>query len=364
MSLLKTYFDDLHQIPEIGFKEHKTSAYIAEKLKNMGFTDIREEVGGKTGVIAVLDSKKEGPILALRADMDALSFEGPDGNFCYHGCAHDAHSAVVLEVADRVLKKGIPRGKIYFIFQPAEELDGGAASIAESGEIDDVEEIFGLHLRPKQESKLGEITSALIHSGILTLEVNITGVSSHGARPHLGVNALHAASLAIQSVTSLYFDPSLPHSIKATRCRAGGESTNTIPGHAELVFDLRSETNELLDEMLERAQEAIKKACESLGAKVSFHHTMVPAADYDEELIEAMEEAIKEVGLKSLGPQKTPGAEDFHWYKRLMDVRAVYIGVGADLTPGLHDPEMTFNPEALEDGAKLMEHFLYTRINR
>lgn len=364
MNSVHTYFEELHQMPEIGWQEHKTSAYIIEKLRKMGFDTIHTKVGGKTGVIAVLDSHREGPVIGLRADMDALSFNGPEGSFCYHGCGHDAHSAMVLAVAENMIRKGIERGKVYFIFQPAEEAEGGSASIAEAGLMDDLEEMVGLHLRPNQESRLGQVTTALRHAGINTMEIKISGVSSHGARPHLGVNALHVASLCIQAVTNMYFNPGITHSIKATRLISGGASTNTIPDHADLVFDIRSQTNELLTEIVEGAKKIVFAICDSMGATCQIRDHGMPAADYDEELIEVMEEAVREVGLESLGQVNTPGAEDFHFYKPMMGIRVVYVGIGADLTPGLHHATMSFDQRALEDGVKLINHYLYKRLDR
>lgn len=358
---VKKVFHYLHSIPEIGCQEFKTSKFVSEELKKFGYHVI--EGIAITGVIATMDSQIEGPILAVRADMDALSFKVDGKKVNIHACGHDANTSMVLATAKKIAEKGISKGKIVFVFQPAEETLGGANAIAESGILDEVEEMIGLHLRPIQEAKLGEATPALYHGSSRVMEVQINGLASHGARPHLGVNAIDAASLAIHAVNSVSVDPRVPHSAKVTSIHSGESSYNTIPDTVYMVLDLRAQTNNVMEKLVEKVQMAILTSVQSLGAKAEISAcTGVPAAEYNAEMIELAREAITEVLGNALDPIVTPGGEDFHFYTNMLNIKASYIGLGADLVPGLHHPEMTFDLKALEYGEEILKKIIFKRL--
>lgn len=353
--VLETY-EALHQIPEVGFQEEKTSKYLAEKVRSFGY-EVTTGLGG-TGVVGILKGKGPGPKVGLRADMDALGHE-IDGNFvAIHSCGHDAHSSMVLAAAEALAKKGIPRGEVQILFQPAEELLFGATRMIEDGVGKDLEMLFGIHLRPGQEAKLGQVTPALHHGASYIVKAYLEGKTAHGARPHLGINAIHAASTVIQSVLAIYPDPMVPSSVKATQIKGGGPSSNAIPPSAEITFDVRSRENQTMTLLLEKIKDAIEKGAASVGAVGRMEIVGgVPAAEYNPEMIELAKESIMEtVGKEGLMDELvTPGGEDFHFFtQKIPGLKTTYLGLGCDLTPGLHDPKMTFNKDALEIGAKLL----------
>lgn len=355
-------YDYLHAIPEVGWQERKTSEYVASELKKFGY-QVFEKVGGKTGVIGVLDSGVPGPVFALRADMDALEFEGESGPYNVHACGHDAHSAMVLAAAGEMMEKGITRGKLYVIFQPAEEVLGGAKSIIESGLIDEVEEMAGIHLRPIQEARTGQATPGLYHAASYRIEAQIKGLNAHGARPHLGINAIDAAALVVNAINALRLDPAVPHSIKVTRLIAGGNTVNLIPDSANMAMDLRAQTNEVMELMIEKAKEAILHSAKSIGAEAQILFVGgVPAAEYDVELEEASRQAIVDVLGEALKPMDTVGGEDFHFYAKMKNIRTCYMGLGCDLEPGLHHPQMHFDKKALAIGQRLLVRLVEKRL--
>ena len=136
-----THFNYLHTIPEIGMKEFKTSAYVADVLKQLGY-EVETQIGGATGVVAVCDSGKPGPVLGLRADMDALGTK--DGGAA-HLCGHDGHMAMLLAAAEEIMKEKLVRkGKLKLLFQPAEETREGALSMLKGGAVDDIEILIGM----------------------------------------------------------------------------------------------------------------------------------------------------------------------------------------------------------------------------
>lgn len=359
--VVETY-DYLHSIPEIGWQEYKTSEFVVSELKKFGY-EVHEKVGEKTGVIGILDSGVEGPVFALRADMDALQFEKDGKKYNVHACGHDSHTAMTLTAAREIAKSGIEKGKLYFVFQPAEEVLGGAQSIIKSGLIDEVEEMIGIHLRPIQETRLGYATPALVHAASYRILATIKGLNAHGARPHLGINAVDAAMMVVSAINAIHLDPRVPNSIKVTKVIAGGETVNLIPDNAEIAMDLRAQENEVMDEMIEKAKNAIYNAAKSIGAEAIIDFIGgVPAAEYNDELVNETSLAIKDVLGQSLPPIITTGGEDFHYYSKLLNIKTAYIGLGCDLVPGLHHPEMHFNKDALRIGVDILKNMVKRKL--
>lgn len=354
-------FERLHAIPETGFKEFETSKLIAEELKSFGI-EVHEGVAG-TGVIAKISSGVKGPVLAVRADMDALEHEIDGKRVNIHSCGHDANSAMALAAAKAIAAKGIATGKAVFVFQPAEEILGGAIGISQSGHIDDVDEIVGIHLRPIQEAKLGEATPALKHGASNTMDVTIHGLSSHGARPHLGVNAIEAAILAINAVNTVKVDPKIPHSAKVTQFNSFGTSTNIIPDRARFVLDLRAQTNEVMGQLIQRLKSAIEASVSALVATAEINVGVgVLAASYSDETVDLAKSAIEDVLGGSIDSIVTPGGDDFHVYANELNVKTAFVGLGANLVPGLHHPEMTFDTKALDHGTEILKQIVFKRL--
>lgn len=354
-------FEILHKIPERGFCEEQTSKFIGDELTKLGM-EVRRGVGG-TGVVAVYDSGVPGPVVALRADMDALEFEIGGRSVLRHACGHDAHSAMVLSATKEIVEGGIRRGKFYSVFQPAEELGKGALAMIDSGEINEVEEMFGIHLRPYNEKPLGRATCALVHNSSYKIIARIRGRLAHGARPHLGINAAEAAVAAVNGVNSIRLDPGKSYSAKVTRIRTGGNSLNTIPDDVELAFDLRAESNSLMKELLEKTKKAIRGGAETLGAVAEFTDISgIPAAEYSEEMVEVAREAVAEVLGECDDLLMTAGGEDFHFFSKKANIKTAYIGLGADLRPGLHDPDMTFDKNSLVDGKEILKRLVIKRL--
>ncbi|MDF2500049.1 MAG: amidohydrolase [Anaerosporomusa subterranea] len=367
MSRLIEVYDFLHTIPELGFQEYKTAAFLANELKKAGFT-VMEKVGGTTGVIGVYDSGVDGPTMALRADIDALGHM-VDGKLCaMHTCGHDAHSAMVLTAAEDLMKTGsVKQGKLKVIFQPAEELGTGALAMIKAGAVDDVDMILGVHLRPGEEVSMAQSVPALYHAAAERLQGVFHGVPAHGARPHLGVNAIDAAAAAITAVNAIHLNPNESYSIKATRFTCDAGVTNAIPAEATVIWDVRSELNSTMAKLIEKAKSAIKAGAATVGATVAVtNYQSIPAAEYTGDMIDLLSEAITAVyGPEGLHePVKTAGGEDFHFYiKEKPSIKAGYFGLGCDLTPGIHHPDMKFNKNALEKGKDVLIYAVRKVLN-
>lgn len=357
MSKVLKHFNYLHSIPELGFEEFKTADYIATALEKAGY-QVTRNVGGTTGIVAILDSGVEGPTLGIRADMDALGHV-IDGKACVrHTCGHDAHSSTLLTAAEELItEKTVKKGRLKLIFQPAEELGKGAPALIKAGVIDDVDYLLGMHIRPQQECHTGQIIAAMYYSASSTIIAEIKGAPAHGARPHLGVNALDAAAIAINSVNAIKMDPNASYSAKATRLHCDSGVTNAIPALATVTWDVRSSKNSIMDELTKKIFTAIENSALAIGAKAEIKiEKSIPAAEISTELTSLVKDVIvTEFGEKALIPEfHTPGGEDFFFYtKAKPSLKATYLGLGTNARPGLHHPDMHFDHEALETGVKI-----------
>lgn len=283
---------DLHKTPELGFEEEKTSAYLAEALEKLGYAVTRGV--GKTGVMGVIRGAEPGPVLMLRADMDALPFRNNDGSIeAVHACGHDSHCAMVLAAASELAGR-VRRGTLKILFQPGEETLHGALEVLKSGAVDDVDIALGCHVRPIQDIPTGTCAAAV----------------------------------------------------------------NIIPDTATLKLDIRAQTNELMDELLEKVRMAAAGTAAAYGAtaEVILPGVVIPAAVYDEDLVAELAGTIREVlGDECLARDCGGGGEDFHFFKKERPhIRAAYFGVGAGCTPGLHARNMTFDETQLDMGVRVL----------
>jgi amidohydrolase len=265
---------------------------------------------------------------------------------------------MVLTAAKILKQAGIPCGQLKILFQPAEEKLTGALSVIEAGALEGVDIIFGIHLRPIQEARTGQATPALYHGASYIVEAAIEGLTAHGARPHLGVNAIDAAAAVVNAVNAIRINPVVPCTVKTTKLQAGGATLNAIPDLAEMAFDLRAQQNDVMDELIAKVTKAVENAAASVGAKGTVKvKGGVPAAEYNDSMVATARSAINSVlgPVGVLAPIVSPGGEDFHFFvKKYPRLKAGYIGLGCDLKPGLHHPATSFDLSALPNGVKIL----------
>lgn len=362
MDVQKLY-DYLHAMPEVGMQEVKTSAFLAEELEKLGFT-VQRNMGG-TGVVGTYKTGKPGPVVGIRADMDALAHLIDGKTVAIHSCGHDSHCAMALVAASRLVKN-IKCGTLKILFQPAEETLVGALTMLDAGALDDIDILFGQHIRPIQEIRMGTISPGVFHSASAVLDVTITGQIAHGARPHLGKNTIDAAALAIMAVNSIRTNPVVASSIKVTGIKAGGAASNAIPDKTTMVLDVRAQTNEGMSYNLKKIEQAIRQAATANGCHAEIvKRGSVPAADLDEELIAEMSVIIKDIlGEQGLAPKiYVPGGEDFHYFvEKKPHLKVAFFGIGCDAFPGMHAPDMHFNRAALETGVEMLYRAVMSKL--
>ncbi|WP_010650263.1 M20 peptidase aminoacylase family protein [Oceanobacillus massiliensis] len=361
--ILKNVFDHLHANPEISWEEKQTTAFIKKlfKDKNCRIRTFEDS----TGLIIDVGSGK--PVIALRADIDAL-WQEVDGKFqANHSCGHDAHMTVVIGVLLSVLEAGGPNnGTFRFIFQPAEEKGTGALAFVEKGVVNDVEYLYGLHLRPKEELENGQFAPAIEHGAAKIMMGNIKGEDAHGARPHLNVNAIQIGTEFFQALNSIQMDPMLSQSVKMTSFHAGGKSFNIIPGNASFSIDVRAQTNELMEEMTEKITHIADSLASLHDVDIALEEeTNIAAAVLDKEAISFMQQSIIEcVGEEKLTPViSTTGGDDFHFYTiKRPSIKSTMLAVGCDLVPGLHHPDMKFNYAMIPKSVEIIVDVLFRTL--
>ena len=360
MSQVRTYedmiygwFEHFHANPEVSWKEVETTNKIASILDEMNVSYRRFD--DLTGLVAEIGQGEE--VVAVRADIDAL-WQEVDGQMrANHSCGHDANISMVLGALLQLKDKSLNK-RIRFIFQPAEETGGGAIEMVNHDVLENVSYLFGVHLRPIEELPFGKVTPAIHHGAALFLSGTIDGVDAHGARPHQGKNAIDVIFAIQQFLKNIYINPFEVYSAKLTKIVADGGSTNIIPGKATFSMDIRAQKNSILAELQTKVEEGLKAISELFGVDISFDWLdKTPGAEVSEEATHIAKSSIIEaIGIDSLeNPISTPGSDDFHYYTVLRpNLKATMIGIGADLAPGLHHPQMTFNKEALIIGANVL----------
>lgn len=348
----------LHAMAEPAFKEVRTASFLAGFLRKLGY-QVEEGVGGTTAVVATLDSGAPGPVVALRTDMDCLLFKQDDGTEKpIHACGHDGHMTIALGVAQLLAEQGLKQGKVKILCQPAEEIGRGALELLKAGALQDVDYALGYHLMPKDMARSGQIIAQINWTACTLMEGEIRGLAAHGSQPHLGVNAIDVGAAIVGAVNALPTNPLLGGSVKTTRFLGGAGSLNAICDKVNIGFDLRSTSNSEMLALRQRVSEIVINTAKVYGAEAQCHIVgTCPAAEADPSLQAVTCEAIvEELGPEGLIPAASiTVGEDFNFFKeQLPQLKTASLGIGCDLVPRLHDPDMCFDHGALAPAIKVL----------
>ena len=348
----------LHAMAEPAFKEVRTASFLAGFLRKLGYK-VEEGVGGTTAVVATLDSGVPGPVVALRTDMDCLLFKQDDGTEKpIHACGHDGHMTIALGVAQLSAEQGLKQGKVKILCQPAEEIGRGALELLKAGALQDVDYALGYHLMPKDMARSGQIIAQINWTACTLMEGEIRGLAAHGSQPHLGVNAIDVGAAIVGAVNALPTNPLLGGSVKTTRFLGGAGSLNAICDKVNIGFDLRSTSNSEMLALRQRVSEIVINTAKVYGAEAQCHIVgTCPAAEADPSLQAVTCEAIvEELGPEGLIPAASiTVGEDFNFFKeQLPQLKTASLGIGCDLVPRLHDPDMCFDHGALAPAIKVL----------
>jgi amidohydrolase len=356
---------DLHAHPETAFEEHRTADQVARKLEEFGI-DVHRGLAG-TGVIGTLKSGSGRRAIGLRADMDALHIHEKNGfdhasqnTGKMHACGHDGHTTMLLGAAKYLAETRNFDGIVHFIFQPAEENEGGGRVMVEQGLFDKfpVEAVYGMHNKPGMAVGKFGIRPGPMMAAYDRFEIVIKGKGTHGAMPHLGIDPIViAANLvnALQSIASRATDPVEAVVVTVTQIHAG-DTWNVIPDDVVLRGTTRA-FNPAIHKSLEPSIRRIAEGvCAAFGAAMTlrYDYGYPPLINDDAHTQTAAQIAAEIVGgenvTRSIDP--TMGAEDFAFMLQAKPGAYIFIGNG----PGeggcvLHNARYDFNDEALPLGA-------------
>lgn len=371
---------DFHMHPELSNREVRTSGIVAARLRELGLEDIKVNVG-KHGVTALLRGGKPGPVVAVRADMDALPVsETNDVPYksqtpgVKHACGHDVHTTVELGVAEVLSKmKDQIAGTIKFIFQPAEEgppagEEGGAKLMIKEGAMDNPrpQAIFGLHTNPNVEvGGIGYMSGPAMASSDRLL-LTITGKSVHGALPYKGVDAIVVSAqaiLALQTIHSRRIDTQEPFVLTIGMIN-GGQRNNIVAGEVKMEGTLRTFSEENRQKIITMMRQTLDGVTSANGASYDLQILENGAVtNNDPALVNAtlpvMRRILGETNVKPLTPMMP--AEDFSYYQKLVPGFYYFLGTGnvkKGITAQWHTPEYDVDEDSLVIGVKLMANVL------
>lgn len=360
----------LHQKPELSFEENLTAEFVSQKLQEWG---IEHQTGiAKTGIVATIDSGKPGPVLAIRADMDALPIQ-EENEVCYrsqhngimHACGHDGHIAIALGTACYLAKhKHSFLGTVKIIFQPAEEGPGGAKPMIEAGVLrnPDVDAIVGLHLWNNLPLGTVGVRSGALMAAVEIFDCTILGKGGHGGMPHQTVDAIVVAAQivnALQAIVARNIDP-IDSAVVTVGTFHAGDIHNVIADTAQMGGTVRYFNPAYQGYFDKRIEQLIAGICQSHGANYQLdYYSLYPPVINDAnmaELVRSVAESVVETPAGIVPECQTMGGEDMSFF--LQEVPGCYFFLGSanqekNLAFPHHHPRFDFDETALGMGVEM-----------
>ena len=367
----------IHANPETAFEEHDTADYVALRLHEFGI-DVHRGLAG-TGVVGTLKGEKgEGPAIVLRADMDALDMEEKNA-FDHksrnpgkmHACGHDGHTAMLLGASKYLAETRRFAGTVHFVFQPAEENEGGGRVMIEDGLFErfPAESVYGMHNVPGIPVGEFAVRPGPIMASFDIFEITLTGTGTHAAMPHLGRDAMVAAAqlvTALQTIRSRTVSPFDSAVVSVTQMHAG-DTWNVIP--EEVV--VRGTTRAFKEHVQEHMESEIRRisagvaAGFAVAAETRYERRYPPTVNDPREAELTARVAGDVAGASNVSLDKDPmmGAEDFAFM--LNEKPGAYVWIGNGPRDGgcmLHNPNYDFNDDILPLGASYWARLVETRL--
>lgn len=356
----------LHENPELSFKEEKTAKYIEDFYKGKD-VEVQTNVGNGYGIIVTIKGAKPGKTIGLRADFDALPIveETPvpfksKNEGVMHACGHDGHTAYLLVLADCLIQlKSELSGTIKIIHQHAEEVPpGGAKSIVESGLIDDLDEVYGIHLLPMGPAGLVGYHAGFAFNGRAYMKLKIQGRGGHGSSPHLANDAIVAGAHFVTAVQTIISRRLSPFEIGVITIGSfdGKGTFNVIKDSVELEGDIRYMTVETKGKIEKEVKRLVKGLEEEFGVTCELTYEMdYPPVYNNPELTAKVAETLKNANDQHIKevrefPALAP-SEDFAYYAEKFPACFFYIACTPE---GVEDPYFNHHPKFDIDEASLL----------
>ncbi len=365
----------LHRNPELAFEEHETSAFVARMLASFGL-NVSTGLGG-TGVVGTLSRGTSSRSIGIRADMDALPIlEATDLPYKstvpgkMHACGHDGHTAMLLAAARACAQSGGFDGTVHFIFQPAEENEGGAQRMVEDGLFTKFpcDAVYALHNWPGMPVGSCVARDGAMMAAFGTFEIVIDGAGSHGAMPHEGVDPIVAACAlgsSLHTIVSRNVSPLEPAVLSMTQIHAG-EAWNVIPPSCVIRGTTRWFDKAVGDLVEGRLNDLANSVVSGFGCKATIHYerryppTINDAAEAA--FVRSVVGAQTEMRVEAASPSMA--AEDFAFMMEARPGCYLWLGSGRDgANPGLHSPYFDFNDEIIPYGVDLWRRVVETKLS-
>jgi len=365
---------DIHRHPELGFKEVRTAALVAERLRGWGIA-VHEGIG-KTGVVGVLEGGSSGRAIGLRADMDALPIQESTGvphasvnQGRSHACGHDGHTTMLLCAARYLAQTRRFDGRVHLIFQPAEEGLAGAQAMIDDGLFErfPCAEIYALHNWPSLPAGTIATRPGPIMAAADRFEITVNGAGGHAALPHLSSDTILCAAQIVTGLHTLVarrIDPHAAAVLSVTRIH-GGSSHNVLPSEVKLTGTVRTFDPAVQDRLEAALREFVKGTASAAGCSATTEYVRYyPATINDAECARHVLEAGRALFGSALIPD-SPAAtsEDFAFMLRKVPGAYAWLGQGsATHAAPLHHPGYEFNDDVLATGASLLAALVEQRL--
>jgi hippurate hydrolase len=365
---------DLHENPEILFETHRTSAMVAEKLKEFGCDEIVTGMG-RTGVVGIIKGKSDssGRTIGLRADMDALPIHEETGleyasktPGAMHACGHDGHTAMLLGAAKYLAETRNFDGTVAVIFQPAEEGGGGGKEMVDDGLMErwNIEEVYGMHNWPGVPTGTFAIRSGPFFAATDIFEIKVNGRGGHAAKPQETVDSTVLAShlvLALQTIASRNADPIDSLVVSVTSFETSSKAFNVIPDTVTLKGTVRTLSPEMRDLAESRMGAIVEGTATMFGGTATLNYTRnYPVMVNSEEQTEFAAEVAKAVAGDCAEAPLVMGGEDFAFMSNARP--GAYILVGNGEGARVHHPKYNFNDEAIPAGCSWWAEIVERRL--
>ena len=365
---------DLHAHPELLFDTHRTSGFVADKLREFGCDEVVEGIG-RTGVVGVIKGKSDtsGKVVGLRADMDALPiFEATGLDYAsteegkMHACGHDGHTSMLLGAAKYLSETRNFDGTAVVIFQPAEEGGGGGDEMVKDGMMErfGIQEVYGMHNWPGRPVGSFAIRPGPFFAAADQFTIEVVGRGGHAAKPQETVDTTVVAShivIALQSIASRNVDPVKQVVLSVTSFETESKTHNVIPERVTLMGTVRTHDKEVQELVVQRLKAVAEGTAAAFGARaeVDYEYGYPVMVNADRETEYAAEIARKVSGQCDEAPL-IMGGEDFAYMANARP--GAYILIGNGDTAPVHHPEYNFADEAIPAGCSWWAEVVETRM--
>ena len=372
---LQAWRHDFHRHPETAFQEHRTSARVAELLKSWGL-EVHTGLAG-TGVVAVLrGARGDGPSIGLRADMDALHVH--ELNSCehksvnegrMHACGHDGHTTMLLGAAQTLAAQPDFAGVVHFIFQPAEENEGGARAMIEAGLFErfPMQAVYSMHNWPGLPAGTAAVHAEAVMAAFDIFDLSLTGKGCHAAMPHLGTDALLAACQLVTHLPALIAREQEVHkpAVLSVTSFNAGDTYNVMPEVIKLRGTVRCFDMEQRARIEQRFRDAINATCALHGLQAELNYRVsYPATINNPVHAQVCADVLQQVlgeGNVRRDLKPSMASEDFSFMAQACPGVYIWLGNGED-SASLHNPKYDFNDSVLPLGVQYFVKLVHAML--